>query len=235
VKRISYWARTHSRTAILLIILIKLLLAAGAVYTGTILSNSGKPLSPLFLLFAFLLMITAMLCYPRGSRKGHFNYYIQKSCDIAMSIASFVSIVCMTSNNFRTFAVINETRASTGFSPAVANPTATEILNSLNHRDKESLSRREKRVLKKEFFRQVVVYGKARVAGEEEKAKHALAIILAIIATVGLLYLLGALVCNLACSGSDGAAIMLGLLGLTAIIFGWILLIRKIGHKERNK
>ncbi len=117
----------------------------------------------------------------------------------------------------------------------VKNPTAQEILAS--GKTRESLTHTEKKILKKEFYKQLKIYASAIITGDKETSGKAWKIALAIIAMVGLIYLLAALACSLSCSGSDAAAIIVGTLGLTGIIFGFVLLMKRIrrGPKKINE
>lgn len=232
MKKLSFWAKAHPRKAITLIVVLKISLVVLAVYTGNQFYKTGISLSPWLIAFATLLLATGVAFYPA---KGIKQYALRKACDYTIALASFIAITCMASNGFSNFSPFTETNASIP-GKRIA-PTAQEILNSLQYRDKESLSRKEKRVLKKEFFKEMKVYAEAKAFGDKKTANEALAIIVSILAAVGLLYLVGALACSLSCSGSDAAAIIVAILGLAGVIIGLIFVIRAIhrGAKKREK
>jgi O-antigen/teichoic acid export membrane protein len=73
------------------------------------------------------------------------------------------------------------------------------------------------------------------LSGNKKDADNAILIILTIIAAIGLTILLSALVCSISCGGADGLAVVVALLGLTAIIWGSIAVIRRINRGPRNK
>ncbi len=232
MKKISFWAKAHTRHAITLIIVLKILLIILAVYTGNEFYKTGISLSPWLIVFSAFMLAAGAAFYPS---KGVKKYALRKACDYTIALASFIAITCMAGNGFSNWSPLSATNAS--IPGKRITPTAQEILNSLQYRDKESLSRREKRVLKKEFFKELKVYAEAKASGDKKTADGAIGIILSILAAVGLLFLLGGLVCSLSCGGSDVAAVIVGILGLAGIIIGLIYVIRAINRsvKKREK
>jgi hypothetical protein len=113
-------------------------------------------------------------------------------------------------------------------------PTAEQILASLKYRDKSSLTRLEKRILKAEFKKQLKVWTLAKITGKKEEGDKAGLIILAIIGAIGLFFLVASLSCSLSCNGSDAAAVAVLLLGTAAIVLGLIAVIRSINRKKRK-
>ena len=89
--------------------------------------------------------------------------------------------------------------------------------------------------MKQEFKLQLKKYIVAKLSGDKEKANQTGAIILTIIAAVGLTFLLSALVCELSCSGADAAAVIIGILGLAGIIWGTIAFIKYLKRKQKKK
>jgi hypothetical protein len=112
-------------------------------------------------------------------------------------------------------------------------PTALEILNS--GKTKSQLTKTEKRILKKEFYRQLKVFASATVSGDKARAGQAWKIALAIFVMVDLLCLVAALACSLACSGYDGAAIALMLVGFTGIIWGFVAVLKAIKKSKKKQ
>jgi len=113
-------------------------------------------------------------------------------------------------------------------------PTAAAILASLAFRNKSTLTRPEKRILKTEFKHQLKVYVKAKLTKDDEAAKKAVLIILSIIGAVGLVFLLAALACSISCNGSTGIAVLVGILGLVAIIYLLTFAINKIQQHHKK-
>jgi hypothetical protein len=141
-------------------------------------------------------------------------------------------MVCITNNQL--YRVTTPSYASSSIAISKP-PTAEEILASLKYRDKKTLTKQEKKILKQEFKKQLKVFGTATLSGNKKDADNAILIILTIIAAIGLTILLSALVCSISCGGADGLAVVVALLGLTAIIWGSIAVIRRINRGPRNK
>jgi hypothetical protein len=235
MKKISAWAKRNINKARFIIVLIKLVLIAMACYVGITLYKIQVEL-PAGIIYTSvtLLALFAIALYPSKKNRGpaaKFVYLRQKSCDFTLAACSFAMIATMT-NTPGTY--IKPVAESYGSSILIKHrPTAAEILNSLKTRDKASLTHLEKRILKKEFFKQLKIYGLAKVTGDKKKIDDSLLILLTIIGAIGLAILLAALVCNLSCSGADTAAAIVGILGLGLIIWGVVLVINRISRKPK--
>jgi protein-S-isoprenylcysteine O-methyltransferase Ste14 len=224
MKRISYWASCHVKKAVRIIILLKVLLAALACYVGFTLYKMNLLLPAGEIYFtAVVVLLFVMAVYPKHK---NFGYIRQVGCNFLLGLASFLTI---------TSAVNNGDKINNGVyaNDIIKNPTAQEILNS--GKTREELTRREKRILKKEFFHQLKVYTKATLAGDKQKAAEAWKIIVAIVVFIGLLGLLAALACSLSCNGSEVAAILVGVLGLAGLLWALIAVIRRINKGPRPK
>lgn len=238
MRKISLWAKHHRAPAIVLIVSIKIIVALLAFYLGSTLLKLDRhiPISVLF--FSIGTLVIAVLGYPSrwatNLTKNQF-YIRQKTCDFTIAASAFLMIATVTNNNLPIpgTAITADTHAAS-FSRT---PTAEEILASLKYRDKSTLTRQEKRILKEEFKKQLKVYVVAKIKGQKDEASKALLIALTVIAAVGLLYLLAALACSLSCNGSDAAAVIVGILGTALIIWGAIALIRRIarGHPRKKE
>ena len=236
MRKISFWAKSHPRTARLYIIIIKILLAIIAWFVGRSFSrmNIGVPES-LGILTLFIFLIAALL-YPSKSSSisaRKYFYLKQKSCDFAFAACTFIMMVCITNNQL--YSVTTPSSHASSNIIVSKSPTAEEILTSLKYRDKKTLTKPEKKILKREFKKQLKVFANATLSGNKKDADDAALIILVIIGAIGLTLLLSALVCSISCGGADGLAVAVALLGLTAIIWGSTVLIRRIKSGPRNK
>lgn len=231
MKNISYWASCHVKTARLLIVCIKFLLTSVAYYIGITLYKMQIILpSSIIYSISFFALLIVIAVYPSKIKSvvtKKFIYIRQKTCDFILPLSSFLVIATMINNS-------DVLPASSGVygSAVIKHPTAQQILAS--GKTKGALSGKEKRVLKKEFFKQLKNYAAATLSGNKDNAGKAWKIILAIIAAVGLLYLLAGLVCSLSCGGSDALAIFVGVLGLAGIIWGLVALIKRIQHGPKQ-
>lgn len=237
MKKISRWSRTNVKKARALIVLIKLTLLALAYYTGISLFKMQVSL-PVDIIYPVIAVLTGLAVFLYPTRKSvslskKWLYLKQKTCDYTLAACSFAMITTLVNSPDTLF---DSSLTSYGSSrPVIHPPTAAEIINSLKTRSKESLTRPEKRILKKEFFKQLKTYAIAKLTGDKEKSGEAMKIFLVILGAVGLIYLLSALVCNLSCSGSDTAAVIAGLAGLAAIIWLVVVLIKRIKRGQKTK
>jgi len=235
MRNLSIWAKHHRLAAIVSIIIIKLLLAVMAFYAGSALLDLDVHLPMLLSCIAVLILVAAVLGYPsrwsdRFSRTGF--YWRQKTCDFAIGAGAFLMIATLVNNNLP---VTGASNSLASHASIASEPTAEEILASLKYRDKSTLTRHEKKILKEEFKKQLKTYVVAKITGRKNDAGKAMLIAVTIIAALGLLYLLAALACSLSCNGSDAAAVIVGLLGTVAIVWGAAVLIRRISRGPKKK
>lgn len=238
MRSISLWARQHKGKARLILIILKLLLACMAFFIGSGLAGM-KIIFPqiagiaLVFLFGF---VAAFYPYRKKSGLSKKLFYIkQKSCDYLLAALGFGMMLFFTNSSLYSLTRPSSSFANTEIVIKPDLPTAEEILKSLEHRDKKSLTRQEKRILKQEFKKQVKVYVKSKITRHKSEADKALLIILTIIGALGALYLVAALSCSLACSGSDGAAVAIAILGLAGVIWATIAIIKRISRGPKEK
>lgn len=237
MNNISTWARQHIAEARICIVMLKLLLAIAAFFIGNSLlslkiilpENAGVA-------FVFLFILPALLYPSRQNNMSKKLFYIkQKSCDFLLAAAGFLMMIFFVNNRLYSFISPPNSHANTSTIITSDPPTAEEILKSLQYRDKKTLTRQEKRILRHEFKKQLKVYVKSKITGRKSEADKALLIILTIIGAVGALYLVAALSCSLACNGSDTAAIAVLILGLAGVIWATIAIIRRISRGPKKK
>ena len=236
MRKISVWAKRHRSEAIACIVAMKLILAVIAFYLGSLLSelNINIPF-PAFII-TMVVLLTAALLYPSPLRRATLSkkqfYLWQKSCDFAVAACSFAMITTLVNSD----GAVTGTPFSFASNVTVSTtPTAEEILASLQYRDKSTLTRHEKRILKEEFKKQIKVYAVAKIKGNNDGAGKALLIALTIIGAVGLLYLVAALACTLACNGSDAAAVIVAILGAAAVIWLTVVIIQRISRGPKKE
>lgn len=164
MKKISFWASTHTQTARILIVIIKLLLALLAYYTGMELYKANLILPANEIYFAsLLLMIIIIIIYPDRNYNQTFKkriYFKQKLCDFILPLCSFAVITVMFNN-----ADITSPNAYAFGHSSIKNPTAKEILTS--GKTNESLTRKEKKILKKEFYTQLKKFAAAKLSNDQ--------------------------------------------------------------------
>ncbi|MCW3089126.1 MAG: hypothetical protein JWP81_195 [Ferruginibacter sp.] len=233
MKKLSLLARKHVLAARVLIICIRIILIVLACYTGELLYSMDVILSASSIYQAsFLLIIIAIAVYPdKRSTSSKKLFYTRKACDFILPLSSFLAIAAMVNNgNVSNKAVFTD--PGTYATAVVKNPTAQEILAA--GKSKQMLTHKEKRILKREFYKQLKMFAAAKIAGNTETSGKAWKIILAIIAMVGLTFLLASLACSLSCGGSDVAAVVVLAFGLTAIIWGFVAVMKRIKYGPKT-
>jgi hypothetical protein len=235
MRKISLWAKHHRFEAIALLVVIKLLLAVIAFYIGSALLEMNIHIPFIVCIIALIVLVVTALLYPSrrftGLSKKQF-YIRQKSCDFLVATCSFVMIGTLFNTNLTIPGVTISSASNVVISTS---PSAEEILASLQYRDKSTLTRQEKRILNQEFKKQIKVYAIAKITGNKKGAEKAVFIILTIIVAIGLLALVASLACSLSCNGSDAAAVIVGVLGVAAIIWGTIALVNRISRGPKKK
>jgi hypothetical protein len=237
MRKVSIWARFHPQQARIYIVIIKIILWGMAIVTGKTIAETGIILSPLPVVICAIILILAASVYPQKSATGYSgkqNYTLRKSLDFTLAFTTFILISSLVANTNSAVSNPRLPLVSEASANKVNPPTADEILASLKYRDKSTLTQQEKRILKKEFGKQLLVYAKAKVSGDKNGAK-ALLIILTIIGAIGLTYVLAGLACSISCSGADGLAILVAVVGLTGILWGTIATIKAIKRHYGKK
>ena len=235
MKQLSRWAKKNPWKSRLIIIVSHLLILLLAWFTGSQISGLSDELPGYLKIIFVLVFLIAAFSYPVKRSNIRFSYVKQKTCDFLLVLSTFGMVTGIAASGEVSFGSLSPLYASTPLAiNSKGDPTAAEILASLKHRDKSSLTRVEKRILKAEFKKQLKVWTLAKVAGNKEEGGKAGLLILAIIGALGLFYLVVALSCSLSCNGSDAAAIAVFVLGTAAIVFGLIAVIRSINRKKRK-
>lgn len=240
MKKLSYWAASNPWKARIMIAVSHLFILFLGWYTGTALNamNITIPGALLFLFIAYYLVSVFMYPAKEDKKKlGSYKFYIrQKICDFSLAASAWLMIICIANNKKVQTGFFNlASAASVENTVATEKPTAAQILESLKYRDKSSLTKEEKRILKKEFSIQLKKYTLAKFNGDKAAQSNAGAVILAIVLALGLLYLVGAAACSLSCNGNDAAAILVGLFGTAAIIIGLIFFIKGLQKKQNSE
>ena len=240
MKHLSIWAKKNPRKARLIIIVSHVLILLLAWFTGSNISGLSETLPGYLKIIFVLVFIIAAFSYPvkkdLSIAKSGFSYAKQKTCDFLLALSTFGMVTGIAASGEVSFGSLSPLYANT---PSAINsnkkdPTAEQILASLKYRDKSTLTRLEKRILKAEFKKQLKIWTLAKISGNKEEGGNAGLLILAIVGAVGLFYLVAALSCSLSCNGSDAAAIVVLILGTAAIVLGLLAVIRSLKRKRKR-
>ena len=232
MKKISYWAKSNLFFARSIIVICHLLLFLIAIFIGNTTSNEGIYLPGYLLLISTVLFITAGINYPDKQEKKVLvinNYFRRKCCDFIIVFSGFI-MLCISINHLNTQGIAAEPVFSAIIHPVPdgKNVTAQEIFAS--GKKGSQLNRQEKKILKVEFRRQIKNWIRAKLSGDKSEEGNAALIIFVLIGALGLTALLSGLVCNLSCSGSAGAAALVGIVGFAGIVWLTTFLIKRINH-----
>ena len=213
-------------------VIVKTLAWLAAGVTGVQL-NQAKLIVPIYGCYAVAgtLLVTAIYFYPAANKTiaaKWINFRRRKACDLLLPLATAIVIIAAVNNAD----VLTIYPAADGIS-FTKELTAEEIIGS--GKTAKELTQKEKKILKKEFYHQLKLYGKAIATGDKEALNKAWKIILSIIVLVGLIYLLAALACTISCNGSEALAIVVFAAGLTGLIIGFVAIMKAIHRGPKPK
>lgn len=236
----STWAKRNQWTARILIVLSHLLLTIFAILLGSILTNLGISIPGYISLFACMIFSIGLTIYPIKKEKWvRYNklefYQRQKLADLMLAGATFIMVLQLGNGYFNSeikpvervwnitaqACYVKLTQPETVVS-AIENPTEEQL-------EKNITNRKEKRSTLKSKLEKLL----PQINNSSEGGKTGLGILL-IIGSLGLLFLVVALACNLSCSGAEGAAVMVGILGGAAIIFLLLKAFKMMGKKKNG-
>lgn len=218
---ISRWASRHLWAARLLLVLLFALLNVLAFFTGAALAEENIYL-PAYLLYLTALPVFLLWCtYPKAKAQQQ-NYWTRKSREGVLIVITFLQIVC----------IGNEPAAGSAlWQPALAGPTPVQPAATVHPPAKKGMAfgKNLRKKLQQHLRQWRHQYQQASNGG-----KIAL-IILSVLMAAGLIMLLLALSCNIACAGSEAAALLLAVLGPALVIFLLVRIIRSLNRRYREK
>jgi hypothetical protein len=239
MKKISFWAKNHKWPSRIIIVLSIILLNAIGIEIGTLL-NDLNVVIPLFIFFLLIILYLAgVIYYPSKAGKNRFTsagfYRRQKTCDIILAASAFCMTIYISNDHFpgtKFFTGLYATTPTKLISPADSTAKSYKSIAafsaSLKGADGKSLKWKEKKKILK-----VQIRGIKKASDISTGGKIAL-IVLSVAVALGLLALIASLACDLSCSGSDGAAILVGVAGTALIIFLLVLAIKAITGKKKK-
>lgn len=230
MRKLSLWAKHHPFYARTIIVISRCLLICIGYFLGLQLLDKEITLSPLLLYLFIGVFFIFGATYPE---KKQGNYKKRKLYDLVVACCGFFMVICGSYQLNAPVSIYEPVQATTIEKPSPYKyDEAKKLLEQFKSGEKTKFNRKEKRIIKKEFNYQLLQYAKAKITGDKSSGDQAALIILACIVAVGLLFLVMSLACTLSCNGSDAAAVVVGVLGLVAIIWGLIAVIRAINKKR---
>ena len=181
----------------------------------------GIEFTVLLLNVALILFLIASIMYKRKA-----NFYYRKTLDFLLASCTFMMIAFWGNH-------LNDRNFYLPFSAKTATGITVKPDNNLNISSR--IISEDKQLSKKELRKQV----KEKIKKHNLKIstlEKILLITLVVAAAIFALFLLAYLSCSISCSGAEGFAIVVLVLGLIAILGGAYLLIRRIlGYQRRKK
>ena len=236
MRNISLWARGHIMLTRCFIGLLYIVLTLLGLFLGDLVFSANIALPVLFIYGPFALFLTGLILYPVKERKHSYkNYYFQqKSADLLLAVSSFLLVVyggnALNKTSYTNLSGAYATTFSITSNPLVNTSTSIHPKEETKATSKKPFSKKELKKKLKSKWKEFRKYYKESTKGE----KTAL-IILSVIIAAGLLLLLAGLSCELSCSGAEGAAIAVGILGTGLIIFLLVRVIQRINRGPRVK
>ena len=239
MKKLSLWAREHKQAARFIIVISFIVLNILGVVTGKLFTALGISIPASVMLLFAVAYCAGFIFYPSKSLKGKklnaSAFYVrQKSCDFILAGSTFCMIVYLGNHPDRLFQYIPNLNAATAVNSSLPSDSAVktyksiaEFSASMKDENGNHLKWKERKKLLKEQVRAI------KSSGLPSEGKAGL-IILSVIAALFLLALVLGLACNLSCSGSDAAAVVVGLGGTALIIFLLVVVIRSIKGKKKK-
>lgn len=171
----------------------------------------------------------ALLLYPSKSKRNFIQQYIyQKSCDLILVATTFLMIL-QVGNQFSNPDLSSiSSFQNTVQASMLSKPSDGSLTNKVTT-PPHKLSWKEKIQLKKNLIRKY--FEQEKEYSDGEKVGYT---ILGILGATLLLFLVVILACNLSCSGAEGLAIMVAIVGTSGIIFLLALLFKELFGKKKS-
>jgi hypothetical protein len=230
--KISQWASVHAWPARILISCAFVLITALGLFTGDLLQAFQLTIPLLFFYAAVVLFLAVFLIYPGKTLRHRFRnvYWYRKTCDCILLLTTFFFLICIGNRPAHLLQPVQPVAA------AVPHDTAT-IINPGAGKEKTSIlplhKKASKRALKQTLIKKIKQLRKAYK--DTPKGEKIAFIILSVIIALALLYVVAALSCSIACSGADGLALLVLVLGAGIIVFFLVRVIRRITKGPRQK
>jgi len=217
MQRLSFWARRHVWPARLIIIfLIYPVLNLAGWFIGDVLAYNGVHISEAWAYPLSFMILLLFVVYPYNVNRSKPHFYTwKKTVDVLMILTSFCFIL-MRGNNFN-----SDQNTNMFVNSSFANSSPEKNIQP------SSTSKKEKKNFIKKIVRQF--REKYKKAGKDNQGGL---IVLAVFIALLAFFALSALTCSIACSGSEGIAYAVFFIGLGAIVFGLVRVIRGIKRKS---
>lgn len=229
MKQLSFWAQQHKWAARIIIVAIYFLLNVIGFFLGDVLTAAEITLPgylPYLLTIPFL---AVFLFYPNRKEKARYkNFYrSRKTADAALAGITFLLIICMSNRLSEQHEWHIMAAHSASVTPAPKNVEETnDRKKSIQPKKKNDFSIKQ---IKKELRKNLQTLRKEYKAAADS-GKTGL-VVLSVLVALLLLYLLVVLSCSIACSGSEGLAWAVFIIGTGLIVLLLVRTIRRINRR----
>lgn len=226
MRTISAWAFKNVWPSRFIIIASTLLLNCLGFFVGDALQLLHTAL-PLWAFYTAATIFGAVfLLYPDKKGRHFFKsfYWYRKTCDLILCGTTFFLFVCLGNNPQRLAGQgLTATLATTvsGIQPTEKKAGIQPLLKKLSKKT-------WKRVLAQKIFKLRKEYK------ESTEGQKVALIILSVFVALILIILVATLSCSISCSGADGAAILVAILGVSLITFLLIKVIKRINNGPKK-
>jgi len=239
MKKISTWAKNNKWLARILVIVCHILLNAIGIITGILISDLGINIPVAALPFLIIVVLCSFIFYPRKPEKRNnidknVFYTQRKRWDFILAASTFL-IILYIGNHFDNplknysgiYAAVSSASSLPGDSTIKSYKKIADFNASLKDNDGKLLKWKERKKVLKEQLKGI------RKSGDLSKGEKAALTIVSILLALGLLYVVAALACGLACNGADAAAWVV-LIGGTAVVALILVIVMKAIYSNRK-
>jgi hypothetical protein len=233
MRNMSIWASRHKWTARLIIVGSFFILNCIGLFLGDVLIASGTLISSIWIYLISFIFIVGFITYPsRKQKKAYKNFYKrQKTSDLLLVSTTFLLII-----SFGNHYSLPKNQSPFGFTYVNATASTNANTTTIHETTIESSPQKKTSIIKK--WRQKIRDNIRTIRREYKDAtpgERTALIVLSIIVALGLFFLVLSASCSLSCSGADGAALVVGLLGTGLIVFLLVRVIKRINRGEPKK
>ena len=232
-KQLSFWARDHKWFSRFIIVFSFIALNILGVITGLLFSDLNIVFSKWFIAITIPVFAIAWINYPGKNQNRVHTYVFRKTCDVILISTTF--LMFMYFGNHKTIPFTGSIYPASAVSSSSLPKDSTKTYRSVEEFKKSLYDESGKplkwKERKKLLNQQVKAIKKDNTMSDGGKVGL---IILCVLLAVILTYGVAALSCSLSCSGSDAAAVVVAVLGLTGVALLTIFLIRGIVRKSKK-
>jgi membrane protein implicated in regulation of membrane protease activity len=238
IRQLSHWAKKHKWASRFIIVVSFIIMNVLGIVTGFLFDSLHVTFSSLILFATVLIFLLAWSKYPSKEKRRNpiskdRSYILQKSCDMVLMVCTFVMFVFF--GNQHTSPVnylVSNASAATKFSPPKDSTkgykSVDEFKKMMKDENGKTLKWKERKKLLKKQIKGI------KKADDLSDGGKVLLIILCVLLALVLAYGVAGLACSLSCAGSEGAAVVVAILGLAGIVLLTIFLIRGIVRKSKK-